>query len=128
MRALAIMQGVLPFTVSHAAQKSQIASMVKLCHHMTRPHKFNLCRPARSSTQHQGAVTCCCYGALFLQEMELRTLKVSADDIASKFNDAVAALANKRLDVLMEVSNCRAQNQCCPVDARFAVGASVEVC
>jgi hypothetical protein len=38
-----------------------------------------------------------------LQETELRTLKASAEDIAAKFDEAVAALAGKRLDVQSEV-------------------------
>jgi hypothetical protein len=38
-----------------------------------------------------------------LQETELRTLKAAAEDVASKFDAAVAALAAKRLDVLAEV-------------------------
>jgi hypothetical protein len=42
--------------------------------------------------------------ALFaLQETELRTLKASAEDIAAKFDEAVAALTGKRLDVQLEV-------------------------
>jgi hypothetical protein len=41
-----------------------------------------------------------------LQETELRTLKASADDIAAKFDEAVAALAGKRLDVQSEVRAC----------------------
>lgn len=40
---------------------------------------------------------------LLLQETELRTLKAAAEDVASKFDAAVAALAAKRLDVLAEV-------------------------
>jgi hypothetical protein len=41
-----------------------------------------------------------------LQETELRTLKASADDIATKFDQSVASLALKRLDVLEDVSGC----------------------
>lgn len=41
----------------------------------------------------------------WLQETELRTLRASAEDIATKFDGAVAALAAKRLDLQMEVSN-----------------------
>jgi hypothetical protein len=41
---------------------------------------------------------CCC-----TQETELRTLKAAAEEVAGKFDAAVAALAAKRLDVLAEV-------------------------
>jgi len=41
-----------------------------------------------------------------LQETELRTLKATADDIATKFDQSVASLALKRLDVLEDVSGC----------------------
>jgi hypothetical protein len=41
-----------------------------------------------------------------LQETELRTLKASAEDIAAKFDEAVAVLAGKRLDVQSEVRAC----------------------
>lgn len=37
------------------------------------------------------------------QETELRTLKSAAEEVASRFDAAVAALAAKRLDVLAEV-------------------------
>ena len=47
---------------------------------------------------------------MLLQETELRTLKAAADDVASKFDAAVAALAAKRLDVLSEVGNSVAGN------------------
>jgi len=40
-----------------------------------------------------------------LQETELRTLKAAAEDVAGKFDAAVAALAAKRLDILAEVSH-----------------------
>jgi hypothetical protein len=39
-----------------------------------------------------------------LQETELRTLKAAAEEVASKFDATVAALAAKRLDMLAEVS------------------------
>eukprot|EP00775_Hariotina_reticulata_P010178 gene10178-10338_t len=44
-----------------------------------------------------------------VMETELRTLKATADDIATKFDQAVAALALKRLDVLEDVTwlECR---------------------
>jgi hypothetical protein len=42
-------------------------------------------------------------GALPAQETELRTLKAAAEDVAAKFDAAVAVLAAKRLDVLAEV-------------------------
>lgn len=49
-------------------------------------------------------VTCMVCSLYLLQETELRTLKIAAEDIATKFDAAVAALATKRLDVLAEVS------------------------
>lgn len=38
-----------------------------------------------------------------VQETELRTLKAAAEEVAGKFDAAVAAQAAKRLDVLAEV-------------------------
>lgn len=48
-----------------------------------------------------------------LQEAELRTLKAAAQDVAAKFDAAVAALASRRLDVLGEVSGSMVA--CCAV-------------
>lgn len=55
-------------------------------------------------------VSCLLLGVLLLQETELRTLKAAADDVASKFDAAVAALAAKRLDVLAEVGMAPSMN------------------
>jgi hypothetical protein len=41
-----------------------------------------------------------------MQETELRTLKASAEDIAAKFDETVAVLVGKRLDVQSEVCTC----------------------
>lgn len=49
-----------------------------------------------------------------LQETELRTLKASAEDIALKFDDAVAALAAKRLDLQIEVGTAGGGNALLP--------------
>lgn len=44
-----------------------------------------------------------CLAAGAVQETELRTLKAAAEEVAGRFDAAVAALAAKRLDVLAEV-------------------------
>lgn len=40
-----------------------------------------------------------------LQETELRTLRAAAEEVASRFDASVSALAAKRLEVLAEVSS-----------------------
>lgn len=91
----------------------------RVCSHCTRSDAAKSCKAwtvlgvtttwpvASTSLRHGERLAAVCL--VWLQETELRTLKAAADDVASKFDAAVAALAAKRLDVLAEVGSSTIQ-------------------